>query len=156
MPTSERAFMRKTSTDVSIGETVRDQHHKLQRILARAQRLSNRPRVNPLELWACFNELAQAVDTHFRTEEKNGWFKRIVIDAPHVARRTAELCDEHRLLRKMVFDLVREISSLTAPAEMPSHISEAFTEFHTKFLRHERKEDELLEDVYNNDHGAID
>lgn len=138
-------------------DAVRQAHENLKSMLTRAQELVQRDRINPAEIWACFTALATRIHIHFHAEEATGGlFDKLTAEAPQFAHRITELRREHDALRQTSSDLARETTTLTAFTGLPDGFVQAFSNLVTTLFRHEQKEDELLEDVYSSDQGAID
>jgi hemerythrin-like domain-containing protein len=148
--------MQNTLGATLLGVTIRRQHEVLQKMMARAQQLCARPQLNSAELWACFTALAHAIETHFATEETEGLFDQLLADAPQRSVQIAALRAEHGALQTMIGQLAEETKQLTFADRLPEQFSKTFSEFHSRFMRHEMTEDELIEDVYTSDHGIVD
>ncbi len=121
----------------------------LLRILTERQRAS-------VEIAVEFEKLKDELVHHFHEEDDGGFFEGIVDHAPRLSERIAALREEH-------VQLLEQLNELQAKADVPSaslewweDMEHSFHEFSCELMRHEHRENEILQEAYGVDIGAQD
>jgi hypothetical protein len=102
------------------------------------------------------NRLATArtqVAEHFAWEEKNGWSAAILLQEPRLEHAVRHLLQEHR-------ELTQSLNTLIDEAESIQRVDKLFREKVLRWIErvrdHEARENELLEEAFEEDLGAGD
>lgn len=105
------------------------------------------------ELMARLEGTRARLDDHFRFEEANGYMQSVLDRAPQLERKVQHLRDEHGELRQSLAALTREAEG----AQVASRRFRAgLKEWVGRLRDHEKRENLLVEDVFNSDVAAED
>ena len=149
--------MSATAVYRSVFEEIQDEHAHLQQLFARiraefAAAVAGRPN----DLQSLFAHLVEVLDEHFHHEESGGYFNEIVINLPRLAARVDRLKRQHGVLldtaNVMRLRLLRPEDSVVSLRAMQVE----FDEFLCQCKDHETCEDNLVEEAYWQDIGALD
>ncbi|HJN66658.1 MAG TPA: hemerythrin domain-containing protein [Pirellulales bacterium] len=115
------------------------------------------PTARPLvdQLWKLRDQLA----LHFALEDAYGYFEDAILESPRLNGKAEKLHAEHDVFFLEICELVEAAEELLyCEQHAPSHISISvrFLEFHTRFERHEREENQLILSAFNDDIGVGD
>jgi hypothetical protein len=114
-------------------------------------------RRSPEKVTVALAEFADHVRVHFAHEEEaEGFFDSVVDQAPRLKTRAEVLIAEHA-------DMARELTQLSEYAkdgvvseEWWTHLNDAFESFWQRFCRHERSENDLVQEAFHDDIGSKD
>jgi len=93
------------------------------------------------------------LDDHFRFEEANGYMQAVLDRAPQLERKVRHLRDEHRELRQSLSALTREAEGAQVASQ---RFRKGLKEWVGRLKDHEKRENLLVEDVFNCDVAAED
>lgn len=146
-----------TQTDRSkVYQHIRDEHEALRQLLGHLHQVLTGRTQMPDHVAEMIASLRKHLTTHFREEEEDGFFDEIVEQAPRLSGQAGQLCEEHISLREAVEELDRVAATKTGSASWWEEVTERFHRLSKKLMHHEHKENELLQDAYENDIGAKD
>ena len=132
------------------------EHECLHRSLGELQQLFNERR-SAEKVAPALAEFAEHVQAHFvHEEEEEGFFDALVEQAPRLKLRADALIEEHAEMSRELARLQRHAKPGVASAEWWSTLSEEFDSFWQLFRRHERTENDLVQEAFNDDIGAAD
>jgi iron-sulfur cluster repair protein YtfE (RIC family) len=106
--------------------------------------------VNVSEQLASLNE---HIETHFNEEEVGGFFDQ-VLGKTSQSQRVALLRDEHERLLQAVRQINEHAKSGNGSDDWWRRLESEFREFSKDFMEHEHKENQLLQDAYEQDFGT--
>jgi hypothetical protein len=93
------------------------------------------------------------LDDHFRFEEANGYMQAILDRVPQLERKVRQLRDEHGELRQSLTELTREAEGARVASK---RFRKGLKEWVGRLRDHEKRENFLVEDVFNCDVSAED
>jgi hemerythrin-like domain-containing protein len=105
------------------------------------------------ELLARLEATRARLDNHFRFEEANGYMQAVLDRAPQLERKVQHLRDEHGELRQSLDALTRRAGGAQVA---PQRFREGLKEWVGRLRDHEKRENLLVEDVFNCDVAAED
>lgn len=130
------------------------QHHQLDhradhmRLLASAPAGALRENRHIYVLTHELREFARAFRAHMRFEEEDGYFGRMLVEAPHLHRRIADLEAEHAEFETMLVELLAS-DDLTLGA-----LQDGIHALLDRIADHEQRENELLQAALYDDVGG--
>lgn len=137
-------------------EQVRQEHEELREWLGRLHHaLTERTQSGP-QIAGMFGELTEHINRHFNDEEIGGFFEQVVDMAPRFADRTILLREEHTALRADLAGLAARADEADVGDAWWQELLAGFHEFSKALMQHENKENELLQDVFDEDVGSKD
>lgn len=141
----------------SVFEEIHDEHKHLQELFADIQsEFAAAVAGRPNELNSLFADLVEVLDQHFHHEEEGGYFNEIVINLPRLAVIVDRLKRQHGVLldtaNVMRLRLLRPKDSVVSLRAMQVE----FDEFIRQCREHECCEDDLVQEAYWQDIGALD
>ena len=83
-------------------------------------------------------------------------FDEIIEQAPRLADQAGQLCQEHVQLMEAMDQLNQLAGTQTGSAEWWQQLADRFHLLSKDLMHHEHKENELLQDAYENDIGSKD
>lgn len=90
---------------------------------------------------------------HFRFEEKNGYMDKVRKDAPRLEREIDRLAGEHRQLAQALDALIEKANE---GRDLSPPLRDEVRHWIASVMRHEAREDELVQDAFNLDISAED
>jgi iron-sulfur cluster repair protein YtfE (RIC family) len=134
------------------------QHQELKALLARidealAAREATIPQVGEL-----LAELGDRLVKHFATEEDGGYFAEALAHAPQLVSKANRLLAQHPMMQSRAEQIVAETESLPPGGADAwwEETSRRFRAFRDELLRHETRENALLQEAYSRDIGSHD
>jgi iron-sulfur cluster repair protein YtfE (RIC family) len=101
--------------------------------------------------------LNEHVETHFNEEEIGGFFDQVLGSASQqVAQQVDSLRDEHCHLLQVVRRLSEQAKTGNGSDDWWQRLESEFREFSKELMHHEHKENELLQEAFDQDIGAAD
>lgn len=141
-------------TTATIAESPEQAHDALLVDVRRLQQMV-RPdaEVSLAELQKRLSATYTNVCAHFRREEQDGFLDEMEANEPRLQRLVQQMMDEHR-------DLRQRLDSLHGDAIMATRVDEALREkvrrWTDALLRHEVRENDLVQDEFDSDCAAQD
>jgi iron-sulfur cluster repair protein YtfE (RIC family) len=116
-------------------------------------------RSEPLAAELC--RLRDHVACHFRQEERGGFMEESAVRLPRLARRVRQVLAEHPPLLEELDALVSESRFMAdrRPADVSKHwnaLSSNFEAFAQRLVDHERHENAVVQEGYNEDLGLLE
>ncbi len=94
---------------------------------------------------------------HFAMEEHGGYFAEALSHAPQLISKANRLLEQHPAMRAKTQGLVVKIEPCqTAGEDWWNQTAERFRAFREELLKHESRENALLQEAYTRDLGAKD
>ncbi|HRX78197.1 MAG: hemerythrin domain-containing protein [Planctomycetaceae bacterium] len=102
-------------------------------------------------------EFSEHVKTHFvHEEETEGFFDSVVDQAPHLKSRADALVEEHAAMLQQLAQLARFAQQGDGSNDWWSRMNDEFERFWQTFCRHERSENDLVQEAFHHDIGSKD
>ena len=92
---------------------------------------------------------------HFALEEDGGYFSEALLRAPQLLAKANELVAQHPKMCTLARDLV-DLGPVQKGDQWWQETRQRFQAFKTELLKHERHEDQLLQEAYTQDLGSHD
>jgi iron-sulfur cluster repair protein YtfE (RIC family) len=148
--------MNRTTTPSDVFDQVMEEHNALRNKVSRIHTLLASPEPARDEIETLLREFLNALLVHFSNEENDGFFDDVTAYSPRLAGRAGMLCGEHKQMLSEA-DELRRFAAAGSPS-MPwwRELSSRCHEFSKRLMRHEHKENELLQEAYQTDIGAND
>ncbi len=134
------------------------QHQELKALLARiddalAARKATIPEVGDL-----LGQLGDRLVKHFATEEDGGYFAEALAHAPQLVSKANQLLAQHPKMRTQAQRFVVELDGPGAGGADAwwEETSRRFRAFREELLKHETRENALLQEAYSRDIGSHD
>lgn len=133
-----------------------DEHEALHQSL-RDLRWVLEDRQSPEEAAQLLAEFSGHAQAHFvHEEESEGFFESVVDQAPRLKNRADALIHEHSVMSTELAELTRYAKDSIDSAEWWATLSDGFESFWQSFCRHERLENELVQEAFHDDIGSKD
>lgn len=142
-------------TDASHHQTLSQflaQHRELKELLGRIECVLNEQTASIDEASRLLGQLGDQLVKHFALEEADGYFAEALTQAPQLIARANDLLAQHP---KMTH-LVQQLTTAEPGEAWWRQTRERFQAFARELLRHERSEDQLLQEAYVRDIAATD
>jgi hypothetical protein len=111
--------------------------------------------INAEAVASLLQDFQNALQIHFANEESDGFFSEITNRSPHLISQADKLCIEHGHLLHKAMELCRFATSGNLSAVWRGLGSE-FHAFSKELMHHEREENQLLQQTYQEDIGSFD
>ena len=92
---------------------------------------------------------------HFALEEEGGYFAEALLRSPQLLAKANDLLTQHPKMCTLARDLV-DISPVQDNERWWQETRQRFQAFKAELLKHERNEDQLLQEAYTQDLGSHD
>lgn len=92
---------------------------------------------------------------HFALEEDGGYFSEAMLRAPQLLAKANELVAQHPKMCTLARDLV-DLGPVQKSDDWWQETRRRFQAFKAELLKHERHEDQLIQEAYNQDLGSHD
>lgn len=107
------------------------------------------------------DRLRDHVACHFRQEEHGGFMEESAVRLPRLSRRVRQVLAEHPSLLAELDGLVAESRALAGarPEDVPKRwptVSSTFEAFAHRLVEHERQENAVVQEGYNEDLGLVE
>ncbi|MEX0819828.1 MAG: hemerythrin domain-containing protein [Pirellulaceae bacterium] len=130
------------------------EHECLHQSLDELRRLFEE-RQSPGKVAPALAQFAEHVQAHFiHEEEEEGFFDTVTDQAPRLKMRSDVLIEEHVAMARELAKLQRHTTDGVVAADWWSRLSDEFESFWQSFCRHERAENELVLEAFDDDIGA--
>jgi len=128
------------------------QHRDLKQLLIRIEQVLVEQTTSIDEAAHLLGQLGDKLVKHFALEEAGGYFNEALTQAPQLVARANDLLAQHP---KMTH-LLKQLSETQPDANWWRETHQRFQAFKAELLRHERGEDQLLQEAYVRDIAATD
>lgn len=112
---------------------------------------------------ACIDELVSALNAlrshladHFAKEERGGFLEESVARMPRLSKSVAVIMADHPRLLEEIDALIESIPTTSMPPEAWRSCGEGFSRFAGHLVTHERNENAVVQEGYNEDLGLVD
>lgn len=140
----------------SVFHEITDEHEQIEAMFDRIHCTFAGGRKNLPLIRKLLGEFVEQLKQHFAHEEKGGYFHEVVEMAPRFAPTVTRLREEHIWLQEFIVELHYQSVHAPASAVWWEAIRLDFTEFFTQFNKHEACENNLIQETYTQDIGALD
>ena len=129
-----------------------EQHRTLKELLGRIERVLAEQSVSIAEAAELLGRLGDQLVKHFALEETDGYFADALAHAPQLVARANDLLAQHP---KMTH-LAKELAGAEPGEAWWQETRQRFQAFLRELTRHERGEDQLVQEAYVRDLSATD
>lgn len=136
-------------------ERIVEEHRLLKALLDQIEQMLQERKALVGEVCTLLGQLGDRLERHAVLEEEEGYFEEALQRAPQLIAAANELMAQHPKLCSLARDLVPDAGAET-PDAWWEETGERFGRFKQELLKHERKEDGLLQEAYNRDIGSQD
>jgi iron-sulfur cluster repair protein YtfE (RIC family) len=143
----------KTTTNHDVIEKVMQEHDVLRDKVHQIHAVLAEPKPTRDEIHTLLREFLNALIVHFWNEEDEGFFLEVTDNAPHLAGQADRLCVEHKQLLREVDELCRFAAAGSPSMVWWRELSARCHEVSRRLMRHEREENKLLQQAYQDDLG---
>ena len=137
-------------------EEVCEAHRKLRARLATIEKALENRTVSIAEISDMLAQLADQLIKHFACEEEGGYFAEALIEAPQLVSHANRLMLQHPKMTAEARELAGVADADAFPDLWWKQTQEQFIAFKEELLRHEKKEDGLIQEAMNRDIGSND
>jgi hypothetical protein len=133
------------------------EHRELRSLLARIDQALEERSASIAEIGGLLGQLGDRLVKHFVTEEDDGYFAEALAHAPQLISTANQLLAQHPGICSEAQRLAEE--SRNRPATDPDwwdRTAERFRAFRNELLKHETRENVLLQEAYSQDIGSHD
>lgn len=107
-------------------------------------------------LQACLSSLRDHLQEHFTLEERGGFLEESVARMPRLGPAVAALVAQHPTLLAELDKIIASLPSSTETAAAWWQTGQAFAGFAAHMMAHERSENAVVQEGYNEDLGLVD
>jgi len=133
-----------------------EDHQALKELLVRIEQALEKRDIPIPEVGKLLGELGDRLVKHFELEEQGGYFAEALLQAPRLVARANDLLAQHPKMCTQA-DRLLELAAAEGNADdWWKKTRERFLAFKEELLKHESKEDGLLQEAYQQDLGAND
>ena len=134
------------------------QHQELKALLARIDHALAERKATILEVGDLLAQLGDRLVKHFATEEEGGYFAEALAHAPQLISKANQLLAQHPKMRTQAQQIVVELQDPDAGGADAwwEETSRRFRTFREELLKHESRENALLQEAYSRDIGSHD
>jgi len=131
-----------------------EEHRQLHHLLDRTHAALSSESTARILVAARLAELRDQLELHFAHEEVDGYFKDVVRRAPQAAELVEALNAEHPRLFAAIEQLAKFVDESADEADWRDSASQRFADLIRQLALHERRENRMVQDAYNNDIGT--
>jgi iron-sulfur cluster repair protein YtfE (RIC family) len=135
-------------------KTITREHGKLSNRLSALLRVLAERQRKSVEVALDLEHLKDELLQHFHDEEEGGFFEGIVERAPRFSERIALLREEHERLLEHLRQLQTKADITTATPDWWEDVARSFRDFSCDLMRHEHRENTILQEAYGVDIGG--
>ncbi len=134
------------------------QHRELHDLLVEARVAFEQPagEVARADAAGRLGALRQHLARHFEQEERGGFMEESLSRMPRLARAAREVLAEHPALLADLDRLLKRLAARDSGEEAWRQAGRDFEAFASRLLAHERNENAVVQDGYNEDLGLVD
>jgi hypothetical protein len=107
-------------------------------------------------LLACLHELRQHLAEHFAQEEQGGFLEESVARMPRLSAAVRSILGQHPSLLAELDGVIRELEAAPTAAAAWHRADQAFELFSAHMTAHERRENAVVQEGYNEDLGLME
>jgi iron-sulfur cluster repair protein YtfE (RIC family) len=107
-------------------------------------------------LLSLLHQLRDHLHNHFAQEEEGGFLEEAVTRMPRLSAAVRSILRQHPDLLAELDRVIGVLESATVPAESWSQASDAFEVFSAHMAAHERSENAVVQEGYNEDLGLVE
>ena len=148
--------MTEQQPDHELFEEIRREHGELRNLLAGLHKVLGDRLEGVNDVSRRMESLSAHIETHFNQEELAGFFDRIVDRAPRLSEQIDDLRAEHQSMLGEVRSLHEVALGGDGSPGWWQRLEDKFHEFSKELMHHEHKENQLLQQAYDEDIGAAD
>jgi hypothetical protein len=137
----------------TFGDALLRAHRVLLRDLRKLHEAAAAPAQRPADLADRLDAVRASIAEHFRFEEENGYMASVLQIHPHLERLTQHLHEEHGQLLRSLDELRAEVRPA---ASLTDAVRDKVFAWVRAVSRHERSENNLVQDAFNLDLAAED
>lgn len=108
------------------------------------------------DLVAALNSLRHHLADHFAKEEQGGFLEESVARVPRLSKAVAGVLAEHPRLLAEIDALIESVPTTAMPPEAWRSCGQGFDRFAGHLVTHERNENSVVQEGYNEDLGLVD
>ena len=132
------------------------EHESLHQTLGELRRLLKK-RQSPSQVALALAEFADHAQAHFiHEEEADGFFDSVIEQAPRLKTRADALLKQHAAMSRELTRLLRHAKHGLVSDEWWSRLNDECESFWQLFCRHERSENDLMQEAFHDDIGLED
>lgn len=136
------------------------EHRELHAAIAAVRCLLEKGAVSPDacsdDLVAALNSLRHHLADHFAKEEQGGFLEESVARVPRLSKAVAGIMADHPRLLAEIDALIESIPTTAMPPEAWRSCGVGFDRFAGHLVAHERNENSVVQEGYNEDLGLVD
>lgn len=147
------------SDPIILGHVLAEHHDLFNRMCAVRHAFAAERRPEPEQapaLTECLRSLRDHLESHFRQEERGGFLEEAVARMPRLHASVTALIAEHPALMNELDTIIGGLPSSLESVEAWHQAGRAFETFATNMLAHERNENAVVQEGYNEDLGLLD
>ena len=107
-------------------------------------------------LVACLQELRRHLAEHFAQEERGGFLEECVARMPRLSTAVRSILGQHPALLAELDGVIRQLESGPADTAAWTRTDQAFEVFSAHMTAHERRENAVVQEGYNEDLGLTE
>lgn len=104
----------------------------------------------------CLQSLREYLGTHFAQEERGGFLEEAVARMPRLGSAVSGLVAQHPVLLTELDGIIASLPSSLESAAAWQHVGKAYADFAARIAAHERRENAVVQEGYNEDLGLVD
>jgi len=143
-------------TQLDINERIRHEHEHLRDVLGVVNRILAAHQSSVDDVVEQFMALREELEMHFHSEEAEGFFEQVIDLAPQLMRHTTKLCQDHVRMLSEIGELVMQASHGDGSDDWWNVMEATFRDFSRALIQHEHRENELLQQAFDEDIGLHD
>lgn len=147
------------SDPVILGHMLAEHQHLFNRLAMARRAFATESPPNPQELaalQACLASLRDYLQEHFTLEERGGFLEESVARMPRLGPAVAALVAQHPTLLAELDKIIASLPSSIESAAVWCQTGQAFAGFAAHMMAHERSENAVVQEGYNEDLGLVD
>lgn len=148
--------MTSESSEFEKFQKIQQEHRELTTLLEKIES-ALADRSGPIqEVVDMIGQLGHQLTKHFQTEEAGGYFSEALSEAPRLFDRANDLMLQHPNMTKSARKLAKAADPETEPERWWQQTSERFAALREELHKHEREEDQLIQEAFMRDIGNND
>lgn len=132
------------------------QHRELHDLLVEARGAFELPAGEATRAHGCLERLREHLARHFAQEEEGGFLEESLARMPRLASAARDVLAEHPLLLAALDRLLEHLAARDSAGDAWRQASRDFEAFASRLLAHERNENAVVQEGYNEDLGFAD
>lgn len=147
------------SDPIILGHVLVEHQDLFGRLTAARRAFAAEPPESPDRLAAvrdCLRSLRDHLGAHFLQEERGGFLEEAVARMPRLGAAVSVLMAQHPALLAELDGIIAALPSSPASAAEWEHVGKAYADFAARMSAHERGENAVVQEGYNEDLGLVD